>query len=94
MSSNRKVSPVDPGASDVFDSSFWSSRKGAGLGLDMECTKAAVDLQNLTERTAESVVDTTLETLRRATGAISPLSPCWMKLASVLPARPSPEARR
>jgi diguanylate cyclase (GGDEF)-like protein/PAS domain S-box-containing protein len=69
MSSNRKVSPVDPGASDVFDSSFWSSRKGAGLGLDMECTKAAVDLQNLTERTAESVVDTTLETLRRATGA-------------------------
>jgi GAF domain-containing protein len=69
MPSNRKVSPVDAGASDVFDSSFWASRKGAGLGLDVECTKAAVDLQNLTERTSENVVATTLETLRRATGA-------------------------
>ncbi len=60
---------MDPGASDVFDSSFWASRKGAGLALDVECTKAAVDLQNLTERTAENVVATTIETLRRATGA-------------------------
>jgi diguanylate cyclase (GGDEF)-like protein/PAS domain S-box-containing protein len=69
MSSTRQVSPVDAGASDVFASPFWSARKGAGMGLDVECTKAAVDLQNLSERTAETVVATTLETLRRATGA-------------------------
>ncbi|MEO6185513.1 MAG: PAS domain-containing protein, partial [Steroidobacteraceae bacterium] len=69
MSSTRQVLPVDPGVSDVFSSSVWSSRKGAGLGLDVECTKAAVDLQNLTERTSESVIATALETLRRATGA-------------------------
>ncbi len=69
MSSTRQVLPVDPGASDVFSSAVWSSRKGAGLGLDVECTKAAVDLQNLSERTSESVIATALETLRRATGA-------------------------
>jgi hypothetical protein len=50
-------------------SPFGSLRKGAGLGLDVECTKAAVDLQNLTERSSSTVVATSLETLRRATGA-------------------------
>ncbi len=69
MSSTRQVLPIDTGASDVFQSPFWLSRKGAGLGLDVECTKAAVDLQNLTERTSDTVIATTLETLRRATGA-------------------------
>jgi diguanylate cyclase (GGDEF)-like protein/PAS domain S-box-containing protein len=69
MSSTRQVLPVDTGASDVFTGPFWSSRKGVGLGLDVECTKAAVDLQSLTERTSEMVISTALETLRRATGA-------------------------
>ncbi len=69
MSSTRRVLPVDTGASDVFTGPFWSSRKGAGLGLDVECTKAAVDLQNLSDRTSEIVISTALETLRRATGA-------------------------
>jgi diguanylate cyclase (GGDEF)-like protein/PAS domain S-box-containing protein len=69
MPSTRKVLPVDTGSSDVFDSQFWSSRKGVGLGLDVECTKAAVDLQNLSERTSESVISGAMETLRRAAGA-------------------------
>jgi diguanylate cyclase (GGDEF)-like protein/PAS domain S-box-containing protein len=69
MSSTRQVLPVDTGASDVFAGPFWSSRKGAGLGLDVECTKAAVDLQSLSEKTAETVIPASLETLRRAAGA-------------------------
>src|SRR5689334_7633049 len=69
MSSNRQALPDDPGDSGAFNGPFWSSRKGVGLGLDVECTKAAVDLQSLSERTSEMVISTALETLRRATGA-------------------------
>src|SRR5215207_9684759 len=69
MSSTRQAMPDDPGDSGAFTGQFWSSRKGAGLGLDVECTKAAVDLQSLSERTSEVVISTALETLRRATGA-------------------------
>ncbi|MEO6080388.1 MAG: EAL domain-containing protein [Steroidobacteraceae bacterium] len=68
MSSIRQVSSVDAGASDVLASSL-SAYKGADLGLDVECTKAAVDLQNLSERNSEPVIAAALETLRRATGA-------------------------
>jgi diguanylate cyclase (GGDEF)-like protein/PAS domain S-box-containing protein len=69
MASTRQVLPVDAGASDVFAGPVWSARRGAGLGLDVECTKAAVDLQSLSERTSDMVISTTLETLRRASGA-------------------------
>jgi len=39
------------------------------LGLDVECTKAAVDLQNLSAATQEPVLAAALETLRRSAGA-------------------------
>jgi diguanylate cyclase (GGDEF)-like protein/PAS domain S-box-containing protein len=91
MSSNRQVLPVDTGASDVFTDPSWSSRKGAGPGLDAECTKAAVDLQSLTERNSEMVIATALETLRRATGAdisfLAHLDDAGERFASTVSAR-------
>ena len=71
MSSTRPVSPTDSTASDVFSAPHAAGRLGIGLGLDVECTKAAVDLQNMVPSTAEAVVQGSLETLRRATGADS-----------------------
>jgi diguanylate cyclase (GGDEF)-like protein/PAS domain S-box-containing protein len=68
MSSTRPAAPLDASASDVFASPVWAARS-AELGLDVECTKAAVDLQNLTERNVEAVVASSLETLRHATAA-------------------------
>ena len=67
MSSTRPVSPADTTASDVFSSPHAAGRLGSGLGLDVECTKAAVDLQNLVPGTSEAVIQGSLETLRRAT---------------------------
>jgi diguanylate cyclase (GGDEF)-like protein/PAS domain S-box-containing protein len=69
MSSTRPVSPADATSSDIFASPYAAGRLGAGLGLDVECTKAAVDLQNMVPQTAESVILGSLEVLRRATGA-------------------------
>src|SRR5512147_1242198 len=69
MSSTRPVSPVDPSATDVFADAHWAARRGIELGLDFECTKAAVDLQNLTEATQEAVIMAALETLRRSASA-------------------------
>src|SRR5689334_17923427 len=68
MSSTR-VSPADIGATDIFASPFAAGRPGTGLGLDVECTKAAVDLQNMAAQTSEGVICASLDTLRRATGA-------------------------
>jgi diguanylate cyclase (GGDEF)-like protein/PAS domain S-box-containing protein len=69
MSSTRPVSPADVAASDIFVSPFAAGRLGIGLGLDMECTKAAVDLQNMVPQTSDNVILGSLETLRRASGA-------------------------
>ena len=69
MSSTRPVSPVDPAATDVFAGALWDSRRGIVLGLDVECTKAAVDLQNLVADTQDAILAAALETLRRAAGA-------------------------
>jgi diguanylate cyclase (GGDEF)-like protein/PAS domain S-box-containing protein len=69
MSSTRPVSPADVAASDIFVSPFAAGRLGIGLGLDMECTKAAVDLQNMVPQTSDNTILGSLETLRRACGA-------------------------
>ena len=70
MSSVGKITPLEAGAqTDVFTNPSWLARKGAVLGLDVECTKAAVDLQNLRQANAEDVVAAALETLRCATGS-------------------------
>jgi diguanylate cyclase (GGDEF)-like protein/PAS domain S-box-containing protein len=69
MSSTRPAPPADATASDVFSRPVAAGRLGSGLGLDMECTKAAVDLQNMVPQTSEAVILSSLEILRRATGA-------------------------
>ncbi len=69
MSSTRQVAPLDPTATDVFGDAAWAARKGMVLGLDVECTKAAVDLQILTAANQDAVVAAALETLRRSGGA-------------------------
>ena len=49
MSSTNPVKPADLAASDVLSAQLWVQRQGrSGLGLDVACTKAAVDLQYLT----------------------------------------------
>jgi diguanylate cyclase (GGDEF)-like protein/PAS domain S-box-containing protein len=68
MASTRPVSQ-DPTATDVFGDAMWASRRDVVLGLDVECTKAAVDLQNLTAATRDSILNAALETLRRSAGA-------------------------
>ena len=68
MSSTR-VSPADIGATDIFASPFAAGRSGSGLGLDVECTKSAVDLQNMAASTSEGIIRASLDTLCRATGA-------------------------
>jgi diguanylate cyclase (GGDEF)-like protein/PAS domain S-box-containing protein len=68
MSSTR-VSPADIGTTDIFASPFSAGRPGSGLGLDVECTKSAVDLQNMAAATSEGVIRASLDTLRRATAA-------------------------
>ncbi|HXC60530.1 MAG TPA: EAL domain-containing protein [Steroidobacteraceae bacterium] len=68
MSSTR-VSPADIGATDIFASPFAAGRSGSGLGLDVECTKAAVDLQNMAATSSEAIIRASLDTLCRATGA-------------------------
>lgn len=69
MSSPRPAKPVDPTATDVFASTHWEARRDVVLGLDMECTKAAVDLQNFSANTRDAIVAAGLETLRRSAGA-------------------------
>jgi diguanylate cyclase (GGDEF)-like protein/PAS domain S-box-containing protein len=66
MSSTRPVLPVDPAATDVFGEALWAARKGVDLGIDVECTKAAVDLQNLSAATQQIVLAGSLESLRRS----------------------------
>ncbi len=52
MSSTHSAKPDDFGASDVLVARQWAlGQAGMGLGLDVACTKAAVDLQNLTRQT-------------------------------------------
>jgi diguanylate cyclase (GGDEF)-like protein/PAS domain S-box-containing protein len=69
MASTRPVSPIDPTATDVFGDAMWASRRDVVLGLDVECTKAAVDLQNLTAASKDTILAGALETLRRSAGA-------------------------
>ena len=70
MSSVGKVTPLEAGAlTDVFSNPSWLARQGAVLGLDVQCTKTAVDLQNLRSSNADEVVAAALETLRSATAS-------------------------
>lgn len=56
-------------ASDVLAPHRWASPASrAGVGLDVACTKIAIDLQSLTPTDAETTIRADLEMLREATG--------------------------
>ena len=56
-------------ASDVLSSKLWQPRaERPPLGIDLACTKIAVDFQNITAGNADSVIRQSLEILREATG--------------------------
>ncbi|MFO7325276.1 MAG: EAL domain-containing protein [Pseudomonadota bacterium] len=71
MSSVGKPTPLDAGAlTDVFDNPSWLARnKDTVLGLDLGCTKAVVDLLNLTRERADEAIVAALEALRVASGS-------------------------
>jgi diguanylate cyclase (GGDEF)-like protein/PAS domain S-box-containing protein len=56
-------------ASDILAPQRWApSASRLAMGLDVTCTKIAVDFQNLSSTTAEAVVRENLDLLRDATG--------------------------
>jgi diguanylate cyclase (GGDEF)-like protein/PAS domain S-box-containing protein len=56
-------------ASDILSPRLWQPlAKRPPLGIDIACTKVAVDFQNLTAADADSVIRQNLEILRDATG--------------------------
>jgi len=56
-------------ASDILSPQLWTRRNPRPvLGLDVTCTKIAVDFQSLTEAGAEETIRQNLEALREATG--------------------------
>ena len=56
-------------ASDVLSSKLWQPRaERPPLGIDLACTKIAVDFQNITASNADAVIRQSLDILREATG--------------------------
>jgi hypothetical protein len=54
-------------ASDVLSSKLWQSRPDRPpLGIDLACTKVAVDFQNITAGNADAVIRQSLDILREA----------------------------
>ena len=64
------TNPVsDLTASDIHSPHMWTRRSPRpALGLDVTCTKIAVDFQNMTESTADAAVRQNLDALRESTG--------------------------
>src|SRR6185437_2996745 len=61
---------TDYSASDVLAPQFWTGRtERASPGIDVACTKIAVDLQNLTRDDAEECITRCLDVLREAASA-------------------------
>src|SRR5688572_15222639 len=60
--------PADFTASDILSSDAWSDRVSRpALGLDVACTKIAVDFQNLTRESVDERIRQNLELLREVT---------------------------
>ncbi|MFI4914616.1 MAG: EAL domain-containing protein [Steroidobacterales bacterium] len=60
----------DFSASDVLAPQFWTGRaERAAPGLDVACTKIAVDFQNMSRESADDCIRRSLEILREATSA-------------------------
>ena len=61
--------PGDLTASDVFSTGVWSARGGKPtLGVDIACTKIAVDLQNIRRGSIEACINDSLASLRDSSG--------------------------
>jgi diguanylate cyclase (GGDEF)-like protein/PAS domain S-box-containing protein len=61
--------PGDLTASDVFATGVWSARGGKPtLGVDIACTKIAIDLQNMRRGSIEPCIRESLNSLRDSTG--------------------------
>src|SRR5579864_2507022 len=61
-------SAVDPSASDILSPQFWVGKaERQAPGVDVACTKIAVDLQNMRPESADDSIRRSLETLREAT---------------------------
>ena len=69
MSLMNPDSPAEFTASEILSPQTWVARdKRAPLGLDITCTKIAVDFQNLTRPQLETTLRDNLELLRDAAG--------------------------
>ncbi len=56
-------------ASDILSAKLWQPQsRRPPLGIDITCTKVAVDFQNLTAENADAVIRQNLDILREATG--------------------------
>jgi diguanylate cyclase (GGDEF)-like protein/PAS domain S-box-containing protein len=61
--------PGDLTASDVFSTGVWSARGGKpALGVDIACTKIAIDLQNMRRGSIEPCIRDSLNSLRDSSG--------------------------
>jgi diguanylate cyclase (GGDEF)-like protein/PAS domain S-box-containing protein len=68
--SKPPVPTTDFTASDVLSPQFWTGRaERTGPGIDVGCTKIAVDLQNMTRESADDCIRRSLETFRDSTSA-------------------------
>src|ERR1700730_15064223 len=84
--------PADFTASDILSADAWTGRVAKPvLGIDVVCTKIAVDFQNLTRESVDYCVRRNLELLRGATGSdcafLAPLNPEDSTIAEVRLAR-------
>ena len=62
--------PADFTASDILSADAWSGRAPKPvLGIDVACTKIAVDFQNMRRETVDECVRRNLVLLRDATGS-------------------------
>ncbi|MGH8258209.1 MAG: PAS domain S-box protein, partial [Steroidobacteraceae bacterium] len=68
--SSPPLETQDLTATDVLSSDAWMGRAGLpALGLDVACTKLAIDLQTLDRGSADEVIRRSLETLAEITGS-------------------------
>src|ERR1700733_11776645 len=84
--------PADFTASDILSADAWTGRAPKPVvGVDVVCTKIAVDFQNMRRDTVEEGVRRNLELLRGATGSdcafLATLNPEDVTIAEVQLAR-------
>jgi diguanylate cyclase (GGDEF)-like protein/PAS domain S-box-containing protein len=67
---SKPPGPTDFSASDVLAPQFWTGKpERPSPGLDVTCTKIAVDFQNMSREAADDCIKRGLEILREATSA-------------------------